>query len=197
MVDRVFIIGERLNGHVMFENKHGMILPDLNVLADWHHEPDCTGWDWEPEPMESPDDWVVQDRVPARAVIDERRFHEKDYRGEWMPVGKYSAGMENGKQYEGAMIEVRCRRKDLPPIPEESKGHFENVLMNCDKCGEFRGHGHECEKTTRTIKLCSVVYWDRPEYPMSTILTEQELERHCKAWRTMHVVSETTVEVPL
>ena len=51
--------------------------------------------------------------------------------------------------------------------------------------------------TTRTIKLCSVVYWDRPEAPMSTILTEQELERHRKAWRTMHVVSETTVEVPL
>jgi hypothetical protein len=52
-------------------------------------------------------------------------------------------------------------------------------------------------KTTRTIKLCSVVYWDRPEAPMSTILTEQELEQHRKAWRTMHVVSETTVEVPL
>ena len=51
--------------------------------------------------------------------------------------------------------------------------------------------------TTRTIKLCSVVYWDRPEAPMSTILTEQELERHRKAWRTMHVVNETTVEVPL
>tara|TARA_R110000868_G_scaffold411066_1_gene701662 strand:+ start:834 stop:1364 length:531 start_codon:yes stop_codon:yes gene_type:complete len=51
--------------------------------------------------------------------------------------------------------------------------------------------------TTRTIKLCLVVYWGRPEHPLSKIITEQELDRYRKAWRTLHVVSESTVEVPL
>lgn len=78
-----------------------------------------------PEPVESPDDWVTQDRVPARAEIDEERW--SDWKpGNWITVEQCftSCGMMHGDfrptsdKIRGASLEVRCRRKDLPPLPE-------------------------------------------------------------------------------
>jgi hypothetical protein len=68
-------------------------------------------------PKESPDDWVVQDRVPARAGIDERRFTtvSTGYMEGWNEVkDSWSAGLMHGSERGGQAVEVRCRRKDLP-----------------------------------------------------------------------------------
>jgi hypothetical protein len=77
------------------------------------------------EPMESPDDWVVQDRVPARAGIDQGWFEYDRYEGEvskgfWI-VRDGDVGRSHGDRVnvsdEMATFELRCRRKDLPPPP--------------------------------------------------------------------------------
>jgi hypothetical protein len=70
-------------------------------------------------------EWVVQDRVGARPGIDERRFTDlSELRPQsWGEVkASYSAGMMHGDVKNNERIEVRCRRKDLPPMTEEKVG---------------------------------------------------------------------------
>lgn len=72
---------------------------------------------------ESPDDWVTQDRVPARPGIDERQWVQYDGTAlGWVPVKKIGwSGMKHGDVIHGDRLELRCRRKDLPPLPEQPK----------------------------------------------------------------------------
>jgi hypothetical protein len=161
--DRVYIVGISDTGKEVFQaDKGGQLLVDWCGWIGWHHEPECTGWDWPPAETTtievSPGDgwrWLED---------DEWICSEDEYFA--MGVGQFFKVSDSVGELASLLRKLGCpARRRIP--------------------------------TTRTIKLCSVVYWDRPEAPMSTILTEQELERHRKAWRTMHVVSETTVEVPL
>ena len=73
------------------------------------------------QPAESPDDWVTQDRVPARPGIDERAYlYGVNALSDWevaeclkwhdMPIH----GQSNNC---GGLFQLRCRRKDLPPVP--------------------------------------------------------------------------------
>ena len=167
----VFIIGKDADGYII---AHDIDYDTQFANAqNCEHLPNCTGFDWaEPKPEEPADDWVILDPViyadhVPRDGVDE--FYDcKQWRDHTQRHVRSTVG-----EFAAVSISsrVRCRRSHLPALP--------------------------VTPATRTIKLCSVVYWDRPEAPMSTILTEQELERHRKAWRVMHVVSETTVEVPL
>jgi hypothetical protein len=79
-----------------------------------------------PEPVESPDDWVTQDRVPARPGIDQRAYlratdTEVDADG-WMDAAamQWSQMPIHGHRVNGFTIQVRCRRRDLPPIPQKT-----------------------------------------------------------------------------
>ena len=172
----IYIVGYTASGNFIIEFADGKTDLCWPLRAcefeTWQHLPDCTGFNWHTEPEEPADDWVILDPViyadhVPRDGVDE--FYDcKQWRDHTQRHLRSTVG-----EFAAVSISsrVRCRRSHLPALP--------------------------VSPTTRTIKLCSVVYWDRPEAPMSTILTEQELERHRKAWRTMHVVSETTVEVPL
>jgi hypothetical protein len=91
------------------------------------------------KPVESPDDWVTQDRVPARPGIDERAYQ---YEGDsWVLRGWADAANiawpempRHGTVRGPATVHLRCRRKDLPaPTP-----------------------------ATRTITFCEYVVWDEP-----------------------------------
>jgi hypothetical protein len=69
-----------------------------------------------PTPVESPDDWVVQDRVPPRAGIDQVGYTDKpglgwcDAQGKWFNV-------THGSDTGCGILQVRCRRRHLPPLP--------------------------------------------------------------------------------
>ncbi len=76
-------------------------------------------------PVESPNGWVVQDRVPARPGIDQGWWA---YKGDAVdPSGSSwwdfqstdsAAGKEHGYPHiEGYVLHLRCRRKDLPAVP--------------------------------------------------------------------------------
>lgn len=74
----------------------------------------------EPVPVESPDDWVTQDRVPARVGVDEE-YWSNWRQGAWSAVSagqmSYSRKMSHGDVDRiGDKLSLRCRRKDLPPI---------------------------------------------------------------------------------
>lgn len=76
-----------------------------------------------PQSVESPDDWVTQNRVGARPGIDERRFTviSTGLVQPWHEVKtSWSAGMMHGDERKGEKIEVRCRRRDLPSLPQET-----------------------------------------------------------------------------
>lgn len=70
--------------------------------------------------------WVVQDRVPDRIEIDQwRRVHDEWIEHTWQESKicdyyedeqHYMHGHVNKKN--GSRFEVRCRRKDLPPLPD-------------------------------------------------------------------------------
>lgn len=68
--------------------------------------------------MSEQDEWVTQDRVPAREGVDERRFvyTAENYVGKWQTVGQYSKGMTHNSIVGRDTIEVRCRRRDFPSV---------------------------------------------------------------------------------
>lgn len=185
--NRYFIVGVKRNGDVLIEHRHGDYENGGQDWYDWHHEPDCTGWDWKPEtfpqywstpstyyayllridakrcclvdkkgnqltdqpwydktdragrtqltkeealerldkpePVESSDDWVTQDRVPAREKIDKGWWTKpgespKSDKNNWWTVHKISSGYgkKHGHVSRGVTINLFCRRKDLPPL---------------------------------------------------------------------------------
>ncbi|TXH50299.1 MAG: hypothetical protein E6Q97_20730, partial [Desulfurellales bacterium] len=104
-------------------------------------------------PAESPDDWVTQDRVPVREC-DERRWVNVETRkpsnegNDWRNAGKelttiHFKGFRHGdKACDGEILELRCRRKDLPVVvpvvthEPDAEGRFvetrrEDVVVEC------------------------------------------------------------------
>lgn len=71
-----------------------------------------------PQPAEDPEEWVVQDRVPARLGIDERRYVDKEGNhcvwGDASLIACWNGPLIHGSEYKGLTLELRCRRKDLP-----------------------------------------------------------------------------------
>lgn len=72
-----------------------------------------------PVPVAPEMDWVVQDRVPARNNIDEwcwcriGRSPERFNSG----FGGWSSTIMHGNVDGNQVLHLRCRRKDLPPVP--------------------------------------------------------------------------------
>jgi hypothetical protein len=66
-------------------------------------------------PKESPEDWVIQDRVPARAGIDRGHFGNSFKSPEDM-WGFIAESMGIGEMHGSNDLVVYCRRKDLPGI---------------------------------------------------------------------------------
>jgi hypothetical protein len=74
-----------------------------------------------PQPAESPDDWVTQDRETIRPALDQFRWVGSSTL-EWFLAYDFPAiaGRRHGDK--GSMrsvhdtFEVRCRRKDLPKV---------------------------------------------------------------------------------
>jgi hypothetical protein len=75
------------------------------------------------KPAQDPEEWVTQDRVPDRPGIDQwRRVWLGDVAGEWTDSGPSSVQYKHGDMCHSSqsVLEVRCRRKDLPPIEPQS-----------------------------------------------------------------------------
>jgi hypothetical protein len=106
--------------------------------------------------IESPDDWVTQDRVPYRSGVDECRWIDSE---KWLSgqsgVSTYRHG-QAGPSY-GNGFQIRCRRRDLPPQPrlkrtdtfgrdvtEEYGLHDETDIVTyvCDYCYAQGHRGH-------------------------------------------------------
>jgi hypothetical protein len=85
----------------------------------WKHLPECDSFEWE-----SPDDWVTQDRVPDRPGIDQwRRVWPRTKPDDWQDSSHSSSTFyKHGDtcRISKSVFEVRCRRKDLPPLPQET-----------------------------------------------------------------------------
>ena len=83
--------------------------------------------DWGPFPKSAepdPEEWVTQDRVPARLGIDQEswiRTRDPIHWRDLAPIGPAAVGkmMHGQKDSFGDMLLLRCRRKDLPPLPEQ------------------------------------------------------------------------------
>lgn len=77
-----------------------------------------------------PEAWVVQDRVPVRheSTIDECRWSSWPNENDWISNNPYTEGWMHGRIQERdnkiiapAVLSVRTRRKNLPPLPAESR----------------------------------------------------------------------------
>jgi hypothetical protein len=92
------------------------------------------------EPVDSPDDWMTQDRVPARDGIDQRRYKYSDHEfGSWDDAACMAWGENepriHGTKHGSSSLELRCRRKDLPvkqPATERIPDHrpARDVIMD-------------------------------------------------------------------
>ena len=67
-------------------------------------------------PVESPDDWVeITDSEHVLRVCDEETFHTNA--GGWVS----SVELESVGKKKSPSLRVRCRRKDLPPLPSPKR----------------------------------------------------------------------------
>lgn len=97
-----------------------------------------------PQPVESPDDWVVQDRVPRRIGIDQFRWIFSSGESEWRDERYYEHAVYTHGEVDssGHRFELRCRRKDLPPLPNkfatlanEIEQLRADMMRRCDELG--------------------------------------------------------------
>ena len=155
---------------------------DLGLSSDWN--PDGRKQITEAEalalldkfaPVESPDDWVTQDRVPARNGIDWGFFSpaiekSKPF-GAWLfKDGVIAAGCRHGEKMKwGDLLNVWCRRKDLPPVPEPVKPATRKVVLT-EWLVEYQGsdvayvvtrtHRPEC------VRICQAIGTREIEVPL-------------------------------
>jgi hypothetical protein len=92
------------------------------------------------KPAEDPEEWVTQDRVPARVGIDYQRWSDwMDDEAIEVRSGFTSVGMMHGDTKQDEIrLELRCRRKDLPPIqpqpaPIAAVSREERLLTQLEK----------------------------------------------------------------
>jgi len=126
-------------GDVCLESKLGNlhIIGALGFARDCEHLSDCDSFDWQPEPVESPDDWVTQDRVLFRFGLDENRWTRNGKEKlPWSPRLLTSLNHMHGAiDNAGDCYEVRCRRRDLPPLPQGTpKREYVRLWVN-QSCG--------------------------------------------------------------
>ena len=150
---RVCIVGTKKNGLTVGEMQSGTLIPFLPVHGWQHlpycdsfeWQPvefcvmcgvnpvipgtagckDCTEFalDAVRVPVESPDDWVTQDRVPPRHGIDQVQWSDWgssrwiDAASGWQPTEIHGYRDED----DDTVLHVRCRRKELPPLPSPKR----------------------------------------------------------------------------
>lgn len=77
-----------------------------------------------PANQPDPDEWVVQDLVPPRAGVDQWKWVAHDERDDdilWeIGDGKFTV-YKHGQESCGETLQVRCRRRDLPPAEKTEK----------------------------------------------------------------------------
>lgn len=103
---------------------HGYVDPDDNDVLSLR----CRRRDL--PPVESPDDWVVQGRCSYRPDLDEYRYIFRTG-----PVGGWTKTVSLVHRHGhvdsfGDKLEIRCRRKDLPPIEAPKPVEEEWVDLN-------------------------------------------------------------------
>lgn len=142
--------------------------------------PTCWSWDevtkeqamarvTHPQQVESPDDWVTQDRVPYRKAFDQCRW-SVDLPGVWYE-NQQEVGYMHGYRFGGMHFEIRCRRKDLPPLPATI--HIgDSVVITEDPKRDDSWNG--CRRTVQAkVKNGYVV--GKVGEPISRIYLEREL----------------------
>lgn len=93
------------------------IVREISADNGWNFLEGCTGFNWvQPEKVEPPVDWATQDLVLSRPNKDEFRWVNSDYKSQWTKC--YEGGLQHGAIRGGMKLEVRCRREDLPEIPD-------------------------------------------------------------------------------
>lgn len=126
---RVYVAGITLSGALVCEYRDGTI-GRIRQGDWWVHLEGCDSWTWQKP------DWVTQDRVPARPGIDQRRWvgpdgtvdPEDDWEDCGFMVRMYKTKCCHGDVRSGNRLELRCLRKDLPPMPEVWPKYYETTV---------------------------------------------------------------------
>lgn len=177
------------------------------------------------ETIESPDDWVTQDRVPCRPGIDQFRSGDG---GAWINPLSYNHVHGVG----GAQL--RCRRKDLPPVEEVYPQYWTTINPNkfayvemVDKYtmrsvlldgteyskgppgpGEFEGRTRltkdealakiqKPKPVTKTIKVHTVLYGSSVMLAKCVIqVLDERLGDFKRGWKHVQILKTEEFEVP-
>jgi hypothetical protein len=79
------------------------------------------------QPIEDHEEWVIQDRVPARPGIDERAWTFGDEQpSRWSDAAylNFETQPMHGHESCSQVLHLRCRRKDLPATPEPPQNKY-------------------------------------------------------------------------
>jgi hypothetical protein len=104
-----------------------------------------TANDADESPVESPDDWVTQDRVPVRPVFDECRWSSWGDNDVWIRNNDNTYTWMHGRTEkldggnQDAVLSVRCLRKDLPAKQPAAKRVPVRLWVRNDACSHANG----------------------------------------------------------
>lgn len=127
-------------------------------------------------PVESPDDWVVQDRVPARPGIDRGWWSSDDPPADksycWAVLENIGNGLVHGYRNDiGLTLSVFCRRKDLPAVPEPAEEFPQYWTTICGPSSSIAYIKRIDEKTIVSVKK------DGTEVPDNVLEWNPELRK--------------------
>ncbi len=124
----------------------------------------------EKKPVESPDDWVTQDRVPYRREFDECRWYDYDV---WHSNQDVPDCYRHGYIGCGALqhkLQVRCRRKDLPSLLPTTPSIGDTVIVQMPG-DEWNG----CKRTVIAKLPSDAFVVSRTGEPLSRLYDAQHL----------------------
>lgn len=97
------------------------------------------------KPAEDPDEWVTQDRVPYRKELDQCKWDNFE---EWLSFQDVYPSYRHGfRGVSGQTLQVRCRRRDLPPMPKKPKTETECEVSLYWYDGNVVGRYADCPPT--------------------------------------------------
>lgn len=143
---RKFIVGENAYGRIVTQSHGGGLYSEsvFEKWPDWRRLDGCTSFDWKES---LPTDLVTQDRVTPRAGIDEILIPGI---GQvcWTPVHRTDViTIKHGQTVgEFGPIHVRCRRKDLPPIPAS-----EPEPTDAEKLERLKDHFGQAQREAKEL----------------------------------------------
>lgn len=164
--EKAYFIGRCPDGIMVWQCEGDDIEHGNLDWSGWHHEPRCTGWEWQPEPQPEWFDLTPFGEHSLRKGID---LYEKNRDDVWLQIQVYEgATIDSMKSIWGHDQKFRCLLKDAPKELIKPVSPSEYAYGRCPICGargksrERRINGNDACENGHVYPSKDAIYGDSP-----------------------------------